>query len=478
MASASCLVVAALSLAQTSELEKPAELLLMASGRANLFDTALIDWSMWKDGSVTRYTSRYAGSEFLLVRHSPDGDSQSGEPATPFTYVDRYYLLDAEGNQWSHVEYDGLCHIRDSSTDPILAQPDVRTLGLTPNNVGYSVRRMLDPASYVDAAYHDGPPHSYARSANDDGTVEVVAEWTLGRSVRWVLDPARDCAPVFSEMTVISGDGSTRTAQAYLKHRKFQDHWFTEEIEFYRDGELWATVSVEHAEFDQPAHPRTLTAAAMLPMLPGTNVMRCRSGQWLEQVEIFDGHGIMSLSDYQRHLESGDLDNSDFVRRIRLNLTDPPGTFPKKCENLPMVVFPLEKLPGRWEVYTRVFIQTQRLSAAQTELAWTTLKKAQALADKHLKAHRQELDQIDKERISTRRSLMNGSSDEALVAEKMAALEKREKAIGDPVERIFHDVLKAGLEKLLTPTQRELMESRSTASSQSRAATEPGGGRP
>jgi len=433
----------------------------MTSGGANLFDTAIIHWSMWKEGKVTRYTSRYAGREFLLLRHAPDGDPRAAEPAPPFTYVDQYYLLDAEGNQWSYVEYDGFCHIRDSSTDPILAQPDVRTLGLTPSNVGYSIRKTLDPEAYVDAAYHDGPPDSYGRYQNDDGTVEVVAEWTPGGSVRWVLDPARDCAAVFSEMTVISGDGSTRTAQAYLRHREFQDHWFTQEIEFHRDGELWGTVTVEHAEFDEPAHPRTLTAAAMLPMLPGTNVMRSRSGQWQEQVEIFDGQGIMSPSDYERHLES-DLDNSDFVRRVRLNLTDPPGTFPKHCEELPVLIFPLQGLPGRWEVYTRVFIQTHHLNPAQTELAWKTLKKAQAMADEHLKAHRQELDQIDEERISARRSLMNGSSDETAVAAKMAALDARERAIGEPVERIFNDVLKAGLEKLLTPRQRGLLESRKT----------------
>ncbi len=100
---------------------------------------------------------------------------------------------------------------------------------------------------------------------------------------------------------------------------------------------------------------------------------------------------------------------------------------------------------SKWEAYTRQFIMKHRLNGDQGRKAWDLCRDCEKIARSYLDTRRTDVDDWQ-QRLEASRS----ASVEEQAREK-EKLDRRRTELVAPIDRIFEDRLKPGLDKLPTP---------------------------
>jgi len=440
------------------------------------------------------FTVKLAGEEMLYWYHGLGDGRFSNEsvPGEPFAYTDLRYLV-KDKQQWIYQRHNPQGNIK---TEGIRWWPyyNIRELGFQP----------IPLTGEVTDHWTRTSAEAYVTSTRAT-EVEVLGYWSDGMTVRWILDAQRDMQPTHVAALVEGEEVSVCDTE----YRHVDGVWFPESSVFTYKGEVITTVTITHAELNQPEHPQSFSPV-QLGMIPGIEVfLEPQLGRYR-----WSGSELISAEDWQAGARDGVFDEEPLAA-LKQDLKSPSGAgrHPDKYDIGFLGLTPaVARAPGLWEDYTRRFIRFCQLDAAQTRKAWETLKECQKPAYQRLPGIQCEAKQLEAELLKLRAG-SNGppvdkvtapqSADPASTDVKPAAqdrlpakntppvsdlpgndipasspnpqfvstqdeektrdgrikaLDERLAEIYKPIETIFEKELKPGLNKLLTPDQKARVE--------------------
>ncbi|MFO0840356.1 MAG: hypothetical protein U1D55_17750 [Phycisphaerae bacterium] len=332
----------------------------------------------------------------------------------------------------------------------------LRSLGIVPSlpydDVGVALERGSEARALRERRFEE---------VREGKQVQVREHLPTG-VITWSLDPDRDWSPT---RVTYERDGRVQQ-EARITLDRFDNLWFPKVVEFfranYRDGtQPAAVIKVTKAEFLRPEHPKRLTPADV-GIEPGMEVSRPGVGPGGE-VHVWDGARAIPLSEWSRLERRGLVDRGPRNRAaldalpMEIGQTGPPripraDLEPSASNRVPLI----GRAPGLWEQYTREFIADFQLDAEQTQRAWRILRECQDSAKRHLKAKADEIEQAS--------DALNALPAEDRGGERGAPARVRLWKLVEPVNRIFVERLKPGLDRLPTRSQRAAAEAATTQS--------------
>lgn len=481
---------------------KPAELLLAEQHRAAI-DTASIEFSLTADEGDANpepgyFTTKFAGEDILYTyRGLADGRfNVESRPGEMFTYAELRWLMKDE-EQWTYLEHTTSAHIK---TAGIVWQPyyDIR-------NIGFEAAPVT---AEVQDFWSRSPAERYQVERRDDA-VEILGFWSNGFIVRFLLDPARAMQPTRVE-TIVEGE---EAGLCETEYRQIKNFWFPSVSKYTYKGQVIATINVLYADFNEPYHPSSF-GPEDLGLTPGIDAYREPSlGAYR-----WSGTGLISKEEWTLGVQEGKFDETA-MKIMRANAhpdaTTGAGRYPKDLDDgflgLGAAVY---RKPGLWEDFTRRFILFCKLNDEQTRKAWEVLRKYQGEAYERMPGIEKEAKEAEASLVALRTggkvkkptevagadaplpadskaapsdpeavpadhkgapppsSSPTGTApppsppagdatgegapaDAADKARRIKALEERLDVLYQPIQTIFENHLKPGLNKLLTPQQQE-----------------------
>ncbi len=314
----------------------------------------------------------------------------------------------------------------------------------------------IDQALFRDE--RSSQPNPVAYEEFDEGPLSVVRS-RIGRETQtWWLDPARDYMPV---RIVYCADGEP-PAETRIELDQFDGVWFPRTITSYANGQVTQSVHVIGAEFNRAEHPAHLTPAD-IGIEPGMVIMDLLAEQG-DPVWVWGGERAITLEQFGELERSGQIErgpaNQAFLDAaladMRARGITPGWTTKTRDADAPPVADAATDIPrtardmmSEWERYTREFIETHKLDKKQTERAWSTLQNCQRQAARYIAARRNDLEE-------TERKLDAASADAAQASSRRTeTLRQRLAQLVGPIDEIFENRLKPGLDRLLNKEQRD-----------------------
>ncbi|MFO0838174.1 MAG: hypothetical protein U1D55_06570 [Phycisphaerae bacterium] len=432
--------------------ELPAALECVYQSRA-LIETATVELTRSDvrhfNGEEIRYRVCLAGPD---VASENLGDGQ-GRVLGSFKHAGRPYVVLATPDATYSHDSDDIRMTLSEGTERRHDNPiQLRSLGVVP----FLPRKDVGVALGLSS---DSAPRPRRFEESRDGDIHVVRELLDEGVITWYIDSARGCSP-----TRVTFERDGRVVQeARVALRKFDDIWFPEKVEFfvaaYRDGkEPASVVKVLKAEFLKPEQPKRITPAD-IGIEPGFLALRenAKKGQ---ELEIWDGSRAVTLTDWAWLEMRGVVERGPKNRAALEALPLEPGGAPgahlpasyatgSTSKPIPL----LARAPGLWERYTREFIADHKLDVEQTQRAWRLLSDCQEAAKRHIRSKIDEIEEADR--------ALNALPLEERGNERGAPARERLWKLLEPVDRLFTDRLKPGLERLPTRAQRAALEAAS-----------------
>lgn len=397
----------------------------------------------------TRFrTWKCAGDDVIVVDHGDEEgvaqrDAETGLPST-HDYPGPMSFLVQGGRIWWHDEDSPLARNLPRERRDFFNLWDFRRLGLDPGTPGESIEAR--------AAAH-GVAREY--SEGWDGKLAWVKSESASGSTTWWIDPERDWNVVRSATEVLG----KHVVDVRYTLGEIDGVWFPVRVEHYDlDVDPAAPTRITEvvaAEFNRPDHPQRFTPAdvgievgTQINYLdPDPRVQMENSGWW-------DGHSVISFSEYVRRLDSGELVRGPTVARAIARLRERAAaraaaaaavsTQPTTSTTQPASFDPL----GQWERYTLSFIERHGLDDGQRERALAILRDCRDMGNVHLVRARERIARWEERR----RQMAESRSPNAAESD---ALERERRQIADPLDRIFEERLKPRLDALLTTGQRK-----------------------
>lgn len=478
---------------QPQSADIPEPLLKMLDTRTRSFRTAHVEWIMDEGDGPRYYSSRYAGNDFLLWDY---GDADGcvlrghcgGHPELKYplehVYSPHGHLYTSDDEQWNYQEEGLQATFYEPGTRLVVPQPDIRTIGIMPWLNSYEFHDRLDPRSYFHGQFPQNPERRFTQTVEPDGTVRVTSHYP-NSGATWYLDPNLGFQPRRMEGFVRKESGEIMEYEADLTYRQYGDRWFVEEVEFNdlaHGRRQW--IEVLHASFDQPDHPQALTPAGSLGMVPWISVARHRPEETASPAtpgwgrDLFDGEKAIGRDEYKRRRAEGTFPSGEqkmAMLAFREQNNYVPGAYPPALEKTEERMPGLARTPGLWEPYTRRFVIHHRFDRVQYGKAFQVLHECQKPAYEYLDKREHEIDEVDQQLAEVQAQLKAQGVDETArraLDHRIESARERKDLLLAPVERIFEDCLKARLNALLTPNQRERQEELKKAAAAAPATTE------
>ena len=351
---------------------------------------------------------RFAGDD-CLSQHLGDDDGvivrdSDGQPGMA---TSSRMLRTREAGKWVRVGGGETALIEDERA---AVAPDARTIG---------ARSLYAHAPLREAVLrpHDTRPARYEESR--DGDLYRVTETRGDEQTTLWIDPQRGWSVVRAAVE----SGGRPFSETRVTLSQADGVWFPSRVELYtasfRGGQAPVeALDVVLAEFNRPDQPKRLTPSDIGVSENEMVVVRDATGQVLE-------HALF---------REGALRRGSPSRAVVESAVAPVASTP------PM---------SQWEQYTRAFIQRYRLDADQREQALRLLRQCQEQAAQHVTRVQAEI-----ERTEQQIAAASGADASDVAGEAQRRLE----ALMVPVERIFTERLKPGLERIPTRAQRAAVE--------------------
>lgn len=411
----------------------PHELRRMFEYRAQLFNTAEIEWSVEEPGATSYYSSRYAGADSLVVHHGTETGLQNiHSDGEPFAYAEQFRLL-KNGQQWEYLEDAGSLFLRDLTMRPYHErepgpdypeQTDLRTVGLHFYWRIYSDPRAWTPADYAQWVASNPPSGGWRVDRTPEGLVDVTGYYDESVMV-WRLDPQLELQPVLVQLTSRTVEGELRIRQSITTYGRIAGKCFPEQIEFIdsKHGESHREIlRIHHAVFDSPELPLELDVNNCLGLMVGVNVLHVSPDGAITQ-NIWDGENVLALDDFFAKKREGLLDNSAFIARRLALAEEGQGRIHSKPKSDALGFFHAQGIgnqPALWEPYVRRFIIVTYMDSDQTRKAWGLLRECQKPAYEHLEKTKAERAEAEKELAALKVKAAKASPEGASPAHKAA----------------------------------------------------------
>lgn len=430
-----CILVALL---QTAGAEKP-EALVRFEGARRAIRYADVTFaglspaaSDWRADRPFRHRWLLAGEQIAHLRlGTPDGITGIHEDE-PVYGAPTGELWDADGSRWDYRLDKVFVHKTPPSADEDGATFDFRSLGMSyrPSELTRRVDRAIGAClPRADYAYE-------ARIVDGLHRVEAQPLQGDGPSVVWHIDPGLGWNAVRCEYRV-RGSLVMASRTDYSEVNGV----FIPVVCAFLDGEgvTRELFAVESAQVNEPHLPGVLTPE-YIGVEPGANVFVAG-----EPATIYVGHG-QTMDPREAFLAErhGQIAFGPKVLARRAGLPI-PWTIPDPRAVRTAALDDLRRRAGRpddaWARYTAEFIARHRLDERRTERALHLLGVCQAERDRYLRTVR-----------GAEQELRAKLADASATAQRDA--QERLARLARPVERIFEERLKPGLDELLPQAQR------------------------
>lgn len=406
-------------------------------------------------------TWRCAGNAYT-VTHQGDQDGEvrpwrgsDGNPVRSPLVYDPWHHLFLDGQVWSNAVSELRAEVRPGQARSSYDLFDWRLLGLNPVSLDRSWDETVE-----ESIERGAPPPEY--SVRTEQGLHVVTARALESEVTWWIDPQRDWGVV---RTAIAHAGKPISEQRMTLHQ-FDGHWFPARVEEVSvaagESEPWRVWEVLYAEFNRPTHPQQL-GPADIGVEPGRPVRVFEAQDVPPQRAYWDGSNLVSFEEFARRLKAGERFEAPTMAREgarnaarleRLEQLAERGLIDASKLPPPLAA----RVGGRgmrevrsfettWEKYTREFIRRHKLDDDQGQKAWSICRECQELAREYVSRKREDIEKLEKR-----------LADESASPTSRPAADAAEKELADllrPVERIFEERLKPGLDALLTREQRQ-----------------------
>jgi hypothetical protein len=347
---------------------------------------------------------------------------------------------------WLHVEDAPTADVWPGERRSFWKLYDLRKEGLDPVVEGADAEERLLALGYPLPEYD---------SHEEDGLTVVTATVTGGGEWRWWIDPEKDWNVVRTGVWLNGKEiGETRYTLA-----QYDGVWFPERIEVNRFGAgdvaPSTVVTILSAEFNRPYHPQDLTPADIGVETGATILYQEREG---DAVKIWDGKKAVSPEEFDERLKKGELQLGPPIARDRER--EAAGANGGRAASQPVASRPARfeaaldprNFESQWEAYTRCFIIRCRLDDDQARKAWTICRECEDRGRKYIAGRRSDMEEWQ----GRSEALSKATPEER--EKQSARFEQRRAELMQPVERIFEDRLKPGLDQLPTPAQRRATE--------------------
>jgi hypothetical protein len=391
-----------------------------------------------------RYTTtKFANGDYLNINNGNElGCTFPHQIGSLWACTPDRILMNKQGT-WKHKEDDVRAYLvpKDCDLSPDKAPGyrhfwSVRMAGMSP------VSQLGDIETEPDTYW--GNEVSYYSKSTIGHTCYIEADIGAGVTIEWELDATRNYACTRSSLVQ---DGEV-VMEALTDYEQFGDLWFPMNVSYVNDsGAEFRRIRVLYASFDDPAHPRELTVNEHLDFVPGTII----SDESKDTSSYWDGRQIISFEDYSKRLGK-DIDDTEARRRWLATMTDEAGAYPKQISD-----DKASRELGLWESYVRTFIFKYHLDKEQSKKAWDHLAKCRKPAYEFMKENKERYDKIttDINDRATRRTQSEDDREKDALSEEITELTDHRDRLLEPIQRIFENQLKPGLEKLPTKAQKE-----------------------
>ncbi len=460
-------------------IEEWPEPLRLALDARNALRTARIEWALAErsasapsGGVRTRRFSSECAANMYLITHlgdeqgvffrDPQGKPEEHDYCTPMSC-----LRDGE-RIWTHRESAPMGDLWSADMSGLFDVVDPRAFGLEPTEVwrGLSER-------FVKAGL---PPLRYSVEKRNE-IVIVTAQSAPTRTPKstfvWELDSTKGFAPIHMQRLYEPNDTDKFITHIRIKLDKFDGHWFPESISVFdsdnhgkMSDEPTRAIQVKQAEFNRPEH-KTRLGPADIGIEPGMMVMPQGQPRIMDGRVIWDGNGLITQREYRERRENGTISSGPTLvralahaaeRRERAERMMQEGKIDPEWESLMKLRRKEEhgehrRFENSWERYTREFIEKHRLADEETQRAWRICRECTERAIEYLRPHDAHLSKLEADFL--------GAADPSGRERAQAELTK----ILTPIELIFENRLKPGLEKLV-PRQNRMKSVAPSAASQ------------
>jgi len=397
------------------------------------------------------YVSRFARNGDWIFENRGDQDGWTVHNGPPWQGVVKFPQLFMQNG-------DGFWHFQETGTHcdwwkgASAGEPwkdmlkDVRAIGTLP--VGGNVDHSEGLASIWGTQQI---PIGNWRQEKRGELYIVTGEQDNGGLLTWYINPDKGWN---AERITFTADGAVR-AEAVCELREYGATWLPARTDYYRDGQLVKSVTIDSAAFNRPADKGRFTPGDV-GMEPGTNVwiqnLPSKPGEML----AWNGEDVTSFDRWIDDVESGKRLPGPTFRRMRAGEsysspyeTDEQRAQRKISEVTSRVRRAMNRHQTLWEIYVREFIERHKLNDTQSQEAHQLLKKCQERANAHIDRN--------KSRWTTLQSKVEVAAKEGKTDEVKKLTEEIAK-LAAPLEEIFEKQLKPGLDKIPTRAQRKAVE--------------------
>lgn len=388
-------------------------------------------------GGVRFYTYQAGGATFATTdQGDEDGRFTTDEElAKSGAYLGPLRTLARPGETWLHAGDAPFARLMDEGRRQAAGMQDIRL-----SFPGDTTANPLDMATRVRAA--GLPPITYTERLKD-AIWEVTAE-SAGGSLKWWIDPQRGWSIVKTEAYL---DGKL-IGRTLFEVAEYDGQWFPARMEKYRlaagDVEPSTVVDVIAAEFNRPGQPAELTPED-IGIEVGTAVnVEDASGQSVEQ-RFWAGDGLIGPEEFFERVAAGDLHRGPTVQRELERIAAGAGASLASGADSSKIGD-----TSAWARYVRKFIVAHRLINEKAMRAWEILGECRSEARAYLAHEAPAIEAWEQESAKTAEEGQEAEAD----TQRLNRLEKRRKALAEPIDEIFERHLKPGLERLLPAKER------------------------
>jgi hypothetical protein len=397
---------------------------------------------------VRYYTWKCAADSHITIDHGDEDGvvmrDADGRPRNDLTFHGALHTLVTGDDLWRHVEDAPVADVFGATRTGFFRLHDLRRVGLDPVAPGHDLEAEGQQAGR--------PPLEY--ETRREGDLEVVSASDGVGKCEWWIDSQKDWSVVRTTVW-LQGKliGETRFTVAQL-----DGVWFPQKVEVFRlaAGDLVpSTIStIVSAEFNRPHHPQELTPSE-IGVEAGATV-RYHDREDASSM-VWDGKRPVSPEEFTERVESGEVEWGPTIARERERVKAARAKSEASATQAAAFQAPLDArvFEAQWEAYTRRFIIRYGLDDEQARKAWSVCRECQEKGREHIARRRHDIDEWQKAMDSA--ALTAGEERER----RLVDVQERRKKLMAPVDRIFEERLKPGLERLPTARQREAAEVRS-----------------
>lgn len=433
--------------------EKPKSLLAFVESRRSI-TSGVVSWNVAvsASGRTQHYVNRYAANGDLICEYRGDQDGWVSYRAPENVGQSRFpeLLLSNDTGVWRYSDTTIQCSWwprGEKLTGDPPAMMDYRLAGVF--STSGSIERAVGDRQVWES---DSDPILSYDEGREGGLVYVRGMHDSGATTEWLLDPRKD----YNALSIISRTARGDETKMDADVEKRGGVWLPTRITYSRRGTIEATVTLESASLNSQADPVSFSPAD-IGIEPGMAVsnQRVAAAPTVGQND-WNGDTVVPHAEFVADVKSGRRIPGPTVKQVwDQGYFDSPYLTEEQRDSIRLAEAKMERREGAitkaglWQKYVERFIQKYDLDDEQAQKCRRLLADCDALAEKAARKTEARWNEVQ---AQLKQAIDAGDGKKAI------ELRDESKKLSAPIEKIFEDRLKPGLEKIPTRAQRQKAE--------------------